>query len=76
MTCQEIVELVTEYLEGALSPAAHERFERHLRTCADCVAYVEQTRRAAAALGHVAPQPPDDTTKAALLEAFRNFHRD
>ena len=68
--------MVTDYLEGALSPGEQERFERHLRTCADCVAYVEQSRSAAAALGHVAPEPPSAPTKAALLDAFRDFHRD
>jgi anti-sigma factor RsiW len=76
LTCQEIVEMVTNYLEGALGHAEQERFERHLRTCADCVAYVEQTRRAAATLGRVEPAAPDESTKAALLEAFRDFHRD
>jgi anti-sigma factor RsiW len=76
LTCQEIVELVTDYLEGALAPREHDRFERHLRTCADCVAYVQQSRTAAAALGHVAPEPPNETTKTALLDAFRDFHRE
>jgi len=76
LTCQEIVELVTDHLEGALVPPVSERFERHLRTCPDCVAYVEQTRQAAATLGHVAPEPPGEATRAALLDAFRDFHRD
>jgi hypothetical protein len=76
LTCQEIVEIVTDYLEGALASGERERFERHLRTCADCVAYVEQSRRTSALLGHVAAEPPSDATKAALLDAFRDFHRD
>jgi anti-sigma factor RsiW len=44
LTCQELVELATEYLEGALSPADHELFERHLAGCPACARYVEQLR--------------------------------
>ncbi len=75
LTCQATVELVTDYLEEALDSTQRARFERHLRTCPDCVAYVEQTRRAAAVLGRVEPEPPTGPTRAALLDAFRDFHR-
>ena len=74
LVCREVVELVTDYLEDAMSPADRSEFERHLRTCPDCVAYVEQTRRAAEIMGKVAPEPPTGATRAALLETFRSFH--
>lgn len=44
MSCQEFVELVTDYLEDALSPAERARFEEHLRECHWCTRYVEQMR--------------------------------
>lgn len=76
LVCSQVVELVTEYLEGAMSAKDRARFERHLAGCPDCTAYVEQTRRAAEVLGRVEPAPPDDATRAALLDAFRDFHDD
>jgi anti-sigma factor RsiW len=42
LTCQELVELATEYLDGALSPEDQELFERHLAGCPACARYVEQ----------------------------------
>ncbi len=71
--CQEIVELVTDYLEDALGPQAREQFEAHLGICAPCVEYVAQFRTTLEAVGHV---PLDDlpaTAKADLLAAFRDL---
>ena len=53
ITCRELVELVTDYLEGALAPADRTRFEEHLRICKPCVAYVEQIRLTIAAGGAI-----------------------
>ena len=44
LSCQELVELVTDYLEGALSPADLRRFEHHIAACSDCTRYLEQLR--------------------------------
>jgi anti-sigma factor RsiW len=44
MTCQELVELVTDYLEGALSPDDAARFEAHVAACVGCEIYVAQIR--------------------------------
>jgi anti-sigma factor RsiW len=44
MTCQELVELVTDYLEGALSRADAARFESHVAACPGCEIYIEQMR--------------------------------
>lgn len=53
MTCQELVELVTDYFEGALPPDERERLEAHLDSCGDCVAYVGQMRTTTAIIGRL-----------------------
>ena len=45
MTCKELVELVTDYLEGVLGRGERRRFEAHLAACEGCAAYFEQIRR-------------------------------
>ncbi|MFM2078411.1 MAG: hypothetical protein RJA49_2301 [Actinomycetota bacterium] len=76
LVCNQVVELVTEYLEGAMSAKDRARFEQHLARCPHCTAYVEQTRRTVDVLGKVAPAPPDEATREALLDAFRDFRDD
>ena len=69
--CAEIVELVTDYLEGALPDAERRALERHLDGCEDCSAYLEQmreTRRIAGTLG-----PEDVPEHDGLLAAFRAY---
>lgn len=44
LPCQEVVEMVTDYLEGALSPAERRRFEKHLAGCEHCTEYLAQMR--------------------------------
>jgi hypothetical protein len=74
MVCRDVVELVTEYLEGAMSADDRRVFEQHLAACEDCTAYVEQARRTIDTLGRVQPEPPDPATRQALMDAFRDFH--
>ncbi len=76
MTCQQAVELVTEYLEGALTPRARRRFERHIRGCVACTTYLEQVRLTADTLGRMHPHPPTGPARDSLLQAFRDFSRD
>jgi anti-sigma factor RsiW len=74
MTCRELVELVTDYLEGALPPEDVARFESHVAACPGCASYLEQVRTTIAvtrASGHVA----DPQAVAPLLAAFRDWHR-
>jgi anti-sigma factor RsiW len=75
ISCRELVELVTAYLDGALSAEETARVEAHLALCDPCVEYVEQIR-ATARLAAVATRElelrPD---REALLAAFRNFTR-
>jgi anti-sigma factor RsiW len=71
-TCQELVELVTDYLDGALPSAEFERVERHLDACAGCTTYLEQFRETIRLAGAL---PEDDrarTLRGRLLEQFRS----
>ena len=75
LTCQELVELVTEYLEETLTPAERARFDDHLAMCDGCRAYIEQLRDTRRLVGtltedHLSPRARND-----LLAAFRNWRR-
>jgi anti-sigma factor RsiW len=81
MTCRELVELVTDYLDGVLSPDARRRFDEHLAICDGCERYLDQFRVTMGALGElptdavpVLPNPelPDDM-RAKLLITFRDW---
>ena len=76
LTCQELVELVSDYLDGALSERDRERFEAHLLDCDECPIYLEQIRITIRTVGtlteHQMPQPAKDD----LLRRFRTWKRD
>ena len=74
LACQELVELVTDYLEGALAPCRRARFEQHLAACPFCVTYVEQIRQIIKTASAVAPQRLSPATQQRLLRAFRGWH--
>ncbi len=76
LTCQQLVEIVTDYLEGALSPEDRARFEAHLQVCPGCVTYVEQIRQTIGLLGRLTEDDLPPQTRKGLLEAFRNWKRD
>ncbi len=71
LTCRELVELVTEYLEGALSFGERRRFEHHLGTCSVCPRYVEQLRATVRVLGRLAEDDVPEPARGPLLDAFR-----
>ena len=75
MTCQELVELVTDYLEGALAPEAHARFEEHVMSCPPCHTHLEQMRRTIEVVGRLPGDALSDEAEHDLLEAFRNWKR-
>ena len=56
LSCQELVELVTDYLEGALSAEETARFEDHIGRCAGCAAYLEQIRQTIELAGRLTPE--------------------
>ena len=72
LACIDAVELVTDYLDGALPPEAAQRLELHLETCPGCTDYVEQLRTIAGSLAGVSDEslPPD--VRAAVIAAFRD----
>ena len=73
MTCQELVELVTDYLDGALSPEDAARFEEHLAACPGCATYLEQVRTTIAVTGAGA-DVVEPRAVSPLLDAFRDWH--
>ena len=75
LTCQELVELVTDYLEGDLSRRDRRRVEKHLAACEACTAYVEQMRETLELLGTVPVDTLSAEAQATLLDAFRDFRR-
>ena len=75
LTCQELVELVTDYLEGALSPAERARFEAHLDDCDDCPVYVDELRTTISLVGRLNGADVSPNARATLLGEFRAWHR-
>jgi len=75
MTCQELVELVTDYFEGRLPPLERLRFELHLDTCAGCTRYVEQMRRTIQLVGRLSADDIPAEEQANLIELFRDWRR-
>ncbi len=73
LTCQEFVELVTDYLEGTLTPGLRGRFEAHLEDCEGCVIYLEQMRQTIQLLGKLDESSVPTPGKEQLLQAFRNW---
>jgi predicted anti-sigma-YlaC factor YlaD len=73
LVCQQAVELVTDYLDGALSRRDQRRFESHLRACPNCRAYLEQIRITVQLTGAVEPQALTPAARADLIELYRRW---
>jgi anti-sigma factor RsiW len=73
MNCQQLVELVTDYLDGALEPTAARRFEAHLEACDGCVAYLDQMHQTLRLLGKIPARSLDRQARDRLLDAFRSW---
>jgi predicted anti-sigma-YlaC factor YlaD len=74
LTCRELVELVTLYLEDALDEDTHARFNAHLEYCDGCRNYLEQFRITVQTLGKVGDEELEPAFRNKLLTAFRDFH--
>ncbi len=75
LPCQEIVELVTEYLEGTMEAELRDAFDRHLVKCINCSNYLEQMEGAIRLSGTIRPEALSPEFQAGLIEAFRDFMR-
>ncbi len=75
LTCREIVELVTEYLEGTMPADRRRLFEEHLAMCEGCSIYLEQMRAAIRLTGTLSEESLSPELQAGLLAAFRDFKR-
>ncbi len=73
MACQELVELVTAYLDGSLSRSDRRRFRAHISGCDHCTAYVEQMRLVIEATGSITEDDLEPAAREELLEAFRGW---
>jgi anti-sigma factor RsiW len=73
IVCKQAVELVTDYLEGALSRRDRARLEAHLAACPHCSAYLEQIRATIAAAGRVEPAALSRAARRDLVALYREW---
>ena len=73
MSCKELVEVITDYLEGRMAADDRLRFETHLEECPYCVHYLEQVRATVAALGQLGEESIAPESRREVLEAFRGW---
>jgi anti-sigma factor RsiW len=73
LTCQEVVEAITDYLEGTMGGDERRRFDAHLAECYHCVRYLEQMRYTLAALGRLDEESLSPAFRDRLLESFRGW---
>ena len=73
MDCNELVELVTAYLDDALDDETRARVEAHLADCDGCANYVQQFRQTVRTLGRISEDQLDPAFRSRLLQAFRNY---
>ena len=76
LECQQAVELITDYLEGALSRRERRRLEGHLRACPNCSAYLEQIQAVIAISGSVEPDDLSEEASSDLIELYRRWRGD
>ena len=73
MDCNELVELVTAYLDGSLDPHTRARFDVHLLECDGCANYLQQFRATVETLGQIDEEAIDPSFRDRLLNAFRDW---
>lgn len=73
LDCQDVVEMVTDYLEDALLPNERMRLEEHLKECDGCDAYMTQINRVRLSLGKVDLNQVEPAVRARFIETFRSW---
>jgi predicted anti-sigma-YlaC factor YlaD len=74
ITCKELVEVVTDHLEGRMPPDRRLLFEEHVAFCSWCRTYLDQMRETIRITGTLTEDDLSPETRDALLEAFRNWN--
>jgi anti-sigma factor RsiW len=74
MDCNELVELVTAYLDGSLDLDMRARFDMHLLDCDGCENYLQQFRETVQTVGKIRDDELDPAFRNRLLDAFKDFH--
>jgi anti-sigma factor RsiW len=75
ISCQEVVELVTDYLDRALPAEEASLFEQHINFCDGCDWYLDQMRTTISSVGRITEEEVPLETRAKLLTAFREWKR-
>jgi anti-sigma factor RsiW len=75
LTCPDLVELITDYLEGALPAADRARFEEHLARCQGCTRYVEQMQLAIRLTGRLTEDQIAPEARQELLDLFQDWKK-
>jgi anti-sigma factor RsiW len=76
IACREVVELVTDYLEGALPRGERRRLERHLAGCPHCTEYLAQMRETIRLTGRIVPEDFSPQMREEFTELFRRWRED
>jgi anti-sigma factor RsiW len=74
LACSELVQIITEYLEGTLPPSERARFDAHLKLCEGCRIYLDQMRQTIRAVGRLSEADIPVKAKETLLLAFRSWN--
>jgi len=72
--CQQLVELVNEYLGHALTAEARIAFEKHLYTCPPCTTYLAQMKTVVNVAGSLAKAPAPEGVEQELMSLFRSWY--
>ncbi len=75
LTCQEFVELVTDYFEGVLDKDTTARFDEHRALCPGCETYLLQMKETVTRLGEIPAESLSEEMQSTLLSAFRDLRR-
>lgn len=71
--CQQVVEMISDYLEGALSPREHRRLEAHLAGCPHCSAYLAQMRETLRLTGRLVPEDLSPAMQREFADVYRRW---
>jgi anti-sigma factor RsiW len=75
MTCAQVVEAITDYLEGTMGGDERQRFDAHLAECPHCVHYLEQMRYTFAAFGRLPQESLNPDLRDRLVDSFRGWRQ-